>query len=173
MKTSFKPTIVLIAGRALSFVVTFFIPVVLVRVFDVATFGTYKQVFLIYAILYGIAQLGMAESLYYFIPQRAADGGKVVLNAVVILALAGLACLGALAAFSPEIARKVGNPAAAAYLVPIGVFLLLMLMTAVLEISMIARKQYLRAAFTYAFSDLARSLFLILPVVLLKSLKWL
>lgn len=115
----------------------------------------------------------MAESLYYFIPQRAADGGKVVLNSVVILALAGLACLGALAVFSSGIARRVGNPGAAVYLVPIGVFLLLMLMTAVLEISVIARKQYRRAAFTYAFSDLGRSLFFILPVLLLKSLPWL
>ena len=173
MKTSFKPTIVLIAGRALSFVVTFFIPVVLVRVFDQATFGTYKQVFLLYMILYGIAQLGMAESLYYFIPQRAEDAGKIVLNAVVMLALAGLVCLGGLAAFSSGIARRGGNPGSGPYLVPIGVFLLLMLLTAVLEISMIARKQYRRAAFTYAFSDLGRTLFLILPVLLLKSLPWL
>ena len=173
MRTSFKPTIALIAGRASSFIVTFFIPVVLVRVFDQATFGTYKQVFLLYMILYGIAQLGMAESLYYFIPRRTAEGGRVVLNSVVMLALAGLACLGALAAFSSDIARWVGNPEVAAYLVPIGIFLLLMLMTAVLEISMIARKQYLRAAFTYASSDLVRSLFLILPVILLKSLNWL
>src|SRR3972149_6087927 len=120
MKTTFKPTIVLIAGRALSFTITFFIPVVLVRVFDQATFGTYKQVFLIYTIFYGITQLGMAESLYYFIPQRAADGGRFVLNSVVTMGLAGLVCLGALAVFSSNIARWLGNPGGAAYVGPIG-----------------------------------------------------
>ena len=163
----------LIAGRTLAFTVSFLIPVVLVRVFDQEMFGTYKQVFLIYAILYGITQLGMAESLYYFIPQRAADGGKFVLNSVVTMGVAGLACLGALAALSSSIARWVGNPGLAAYVVPIGIFLLLMLMTASLEISMIARKQYRKAAYVYAISDLVRSLFLIVPVLLLKSLEWL
>ena len=37
-----------------------------------AEFGTYKQLFLIYATLFGVAQLGMAESLYYFIPRDSA-----------------------------------------------------------------------------------------------------
>src|SRR3990170_5469106 len=173
MNISFKPTLMLIAGRTLAFTVSFLIPVVLVRVFDQEMFGTYKQVFLIYAILYAIPQLGMAESLYYFIPHRAADGGKFVLNSVVTMGVAGLACLGALAAFSSNIAHWLGNPEVAAYVVPIGIFLLLMLMTASLEISMIARKQYRRAAYVYAFSDLARSLFLIVPVLLLKNLEWL
>ena len=173
MNTSFKPTLMLIAGRTLAFTVSFFIPVALVRVFDQEMFGTYKQVFLIYMILYGIAQLGMAESLYYFIPQRAADSGRFVLNSVVTLGLAGLACLGALAVFSSNIARWLGNPGVETYVVPIGIFLLLMLMTAILEISMIARKQYRRAAYVYAISDLARSLFLIVPVLLLKTLEWL
>ena len=163
----------LIAGRTLAFTVSFLIPVVLVRIFDQEMFGTYKQVFLIYAILYGITQLGMAESLYYFIPQRADDGGKFVLNSVVTMGVAGLACLGALAAFSSNVAHWLGNPEVAAYVVPIGIFLLLMLMTASLEISMIARQQYRRAAYVYAVSDLVRSLFLIIPVLLLKSLEWL
>jgi len=173
MKTSFQPTLMLIAGRTLAFTVSFFIPVVLVRVFDQAMFGTYKQVFLIYGILYGITQIGMAESLYYFIPQRTADGGRFVMNSVVTMGVSGLVCLGALAAFSSNIARWLGNPEAAAYVVPIGIFLLLMLMTASLEISMIARNQCRRAAYVYAFSDLVRSLFLIVPVLLLKNLEWL
>jgi len=134
MNTSFKPTLMLIAGRTLAFTVSFFIPVVLVRVFDQEMFGTYKQVFLIYMILYGIAQLGMAESLYYFIPQRADDSGRFLLNSVVTLGLAGLACLGALAVFSSNIARWLGNPGVETYVVPIGIFLLLMLMTAILFI---------------------------------------
>src|SRR3989304_10445900 len=89
MNISFKPTLMLITGRTLAFTVSFFIPVVLVRVFDQEMFGTYRQVFLIYAILYGITQLGMAESLYYFIPRRAADGGKFILNSVVTMGVAG------------------------------------------------------------------------------------
>src|SRR5437879_12894336 len=63
MNSTFKPTLVLMSGRSLAFAATFFIPMVLVRVFDQTEFGTYKQLFLIVSTLYGIAQLGMAESL--------------------------------------------------------------------------------------------------------------
>jgi O-antigen/teichoic acid export membrane protein len=170
MKTSFKPTVTLIAGRALSFLVTFFIPVVLVRVFHPGEFGTYKQIFLIYAVLFGIAQLGMAESLYYFLPRKSAKDGRIVLNSVITLAFAGSVCLAGLTAFAGRIAASLGNPEVARYVLPLGAFLLLMLITAVLEIAMIARKAYLLASFTYASSDAVRALCLIVPALVWKTL---
>ena len=66
-------------------------PLVLVRLFDQAAFGTYKQLFLIYGTLFGVAQLGVAESLYYFVPRQPADAGRYALNAVVTLAVVGVA----------------------------------------------------------------------------------
>ena len=49
----------------------------LVRTFNQAEFGTYKQLFLIYGTLYGLAQFGMAESLYYFVPRKPQEAGPV------------------------------------------------------------------------------------------------
>jgi O-antigen/teichoic acid export membrane protein len=154
----------------LSFVVTFFIPVILVRVFDPATFGAYKQLFLLYVVFYAVAQVGMAESLYYFLPSDPANGGRIVMNSTIILTVAGLTCLAALTARAGDVAARLGNPAIAPYVLPIGVFLLFMLITAVLEISMVARKHYVLAAWTYFSSDLARSAFLIIPALLFGSL---
>ena len=88
-RASFGPTVTLIAARTLSFAVTFFIPVILSRVFDLATFGAYKQVFLLYVIVYAMAQVGMAESLYYFIPSDPAKAGRIVMNSVIILGRSG------------------------------------------------------------------------------------
>jgi O-antigen/teichoic acid export membrane protein len=173
MKVSFKPVVTLIAGRVLAFTFTFFIPIALVRAFDLASFGTYKQIFLVYMTLYGIAQLGMAESLYYFIPRHPTDGGKLAFNSVVSMAVAGLACLATLAVVAPSLARWLGNPQFIAYAAPIGILLFLMLMSSLLEIVMVSRKEYLRAAYTYALSDLVRSLLFILPGVLMKSVSWL
>ena len=62
-------------AATVGFAAAFAIPVVLARIFDQAAFGTYKQLFLIYATLYGLAQLGAAESLYYFVPREPAAGG--------------------------------------------------------------------------------------------------
>ena len=87
-----QPAFLLVAGRTMGFVVSFAIPVVLARLFSRAAFGTYKQLFLIYATLYGLAQLGMAESLYYFVPRQPGDAGRQSANALVTLALAGVGC---------------------------------------------------------------------------------
>src|SRR5262245_48188622 len=46
-QSSLRPTLVLMCGQGLAFLGTFFIPVVLVRIFDPTVFGTYKQLFLV------------------------------------------------------------------------------------------------------------------------------
>ena len=72
------PELALTLGRSVGFAVSFFIPVVLVRMFDQTTFGSYKQLFLVFSTLYFIAQVGMAESLFYFVPQTAGRRGAYV-----------------------------------------------------------------------------------------------
>src|SRR5260221_14597867 len=87
------PAFRLVAGRVIGGVVSFAIPVVLARVLVPSAFGTYKQLFLIYATLYGLAQLGAAESLYYFVPRKPADAGRSVCNALGTLTIVGGVCL--------------------------------------------------------------------------------
>src|SRR4026208_1201192 len=90
-----KPAALLVTGRVIGLVASFAIGIVLARFFAPAVFGTYKQFFLLYGTLYGLAQLGMAESLYYFVPRNAARTPRYVCNALITLAAAGLACLAA------------------------------------------------------------------------------
>src|SRR4029077_9834928 len=103
------PAVVLVAGRTVGFVAVFAIPIVLARVFSPTEFGTYKQLFLLFATLYGVAQLGVAESLYFFIPRHVGEAGKHVCNALVTLAFAGLACLAALYVTRRQIAAWLTN----------------------------------------------------------------
>src|SRR3989442_11745481 len=104
MDSTLKPTVVLMSGRLAGIVVAFAIPVVLARVLDQSAFGTYKQLFLICATLYGIAQLGMAESLFYFLPANPAKAGGYALNSLLVLAGAGTACFAALWLGPPPLA---------------------------------------------------------------------
>src|SRR5215472_7130991 len=90
----FGPALLLVVGRTVGFAVSFAIPIVLARLFDRAEFGTYKQLFLIYATFYGLAQVGIAESLYFFIPRRPEAAGSGVVNALVTLAVAAAVCSG-------------------------------------------------------------------------------
>jgi O-antigen/teichoic acid export membrane protein len=170
---SAKPVLLLSAGRAVAFAATFATPLVLTRVLDQAEFGTYKQLFLVYATLAGIAQLGMAESLLYFLPFAPGRSGRYVLNALAVLASAGLGCLALLVLVGPRLGRWLGNDALPGLSGLLGIYLMLMLPSLVLEIVTTARKRYLGAAVAYGLSDLLRAAALVAPVLVSRRLDWL
>ena len=161
----------LVVGRVIGLVASFAIGIVLARMFTPAVFGTYKQFFLVYMTLYGLAQFGMAESLYYFVPRNPAMTPRYACNALIALALAGVGCALALFAWREPIAAKLSNPPLADYMWLAGLFLTFMLMSTVLEIVMVSRKKHLMAAITYACSDIVRTLFFIVPALLFVSLR--
>ena len=166
-----QPALWLVAGRGVGFLAAFIVPLVLVRIFDQATFGTYKQLFLIYATLYGVAQIGVAESLYYFVPRDPSTAGRHASNAVITLAAAGIASIVALGGASESIARWLTNAQLADTLVLLGAFLALMLTSAVAEIVLVSRRQYETAAYAYATSDIARAAFILVPAIAIGTLR--
>jgi O-antigen/teichoic acid export membrane protein len=168
-----KPALLLMSGRTLAFAATFFIPVVLARIFDPAQFGTYKQLFLVHSTLYCIAQLGMASSLYYFLPRAPHEAGRYVANSMWFLGTAGFAAFGLVTVASPKLAQWMSNNALAAYLPWIGLYLFLMMLSTALEIVLISRSRYFWASASYAISDLARAAAFILPVLVFRQLRWL
>jgi O-antigen/teichoic acid export membrane protein len=166
-----KPALQLVAGRTVGFAVAFSIPVVLARRFDQSAFGTYKQLFLIYATLYGLAQVGAAESLYYFVPRGSNEAGRRVGNALVTLTLTGFACLAVLYVWRASIAQWMSNPQLAEYIPFLGLFLALTLIAAAFEIVMVSRREESTAATTYAISDLVRAAVFVGPALLIGSLR--
>ena len=170
MESTVKPALRLMAGRGVAMMATFIAPLVLVRLFDQAQFGTYKQLFLVYGTLYNIAQVGMAESLFYFLPRAVRPAGGYVANAMLTLGAAGLAGLLLLWAGAPAMARWLGNPALAGHLPRLGLFLMLMLPSAALEIVMIGCRRYSWGAISYGVSDVLRALALIVPALAWRSL---
>lgn len=161
-----KPMLQLALGRALGFATTFMIPVVLVRVLDQSEFGTYKQIFLVYATLYGIAPIGMAECLYYFLPTDPARAGRFIANSLVALLGSGVVVVLLLMFGGHALAAGMDNPSFATHSTLLGVFVSLTMMSAVTEIVMITRHQHRLSAVTYTVSDALRALCLILPALL-------
>lgn len=167
----FRPALVLMSGRFLGFVAAFAIPIVLARIFDQTEFGSYKQIFLIFGTVFGIAQVGMAESLYYFLPSETRRSGGFVFNTLAVLGMFGMISLGALWLWRQEVAELLNNPGLAVYIPLVGVYLLFMLMAVVLEIVMTVRKQHFAASVAYAASDLIRAMFYIAPVLIFSDLR--
>jgi O-antigen/teichoic acid export membrane protein len=163
------PAFLLVGGRTVGLIATFAIGPIFARVFSLDDVGTFKAFFLLYATLYGLAQLGMAESLYYFLPRDAGNIGRYVCNAALTLLVAGIGCIALLWAARTSIA-EFGGAALADAIVPLGLFLTFMLVGTVLEIMMVSRKQHMTAAVTYAASDVVRTALFILPALLFGNL---
>ncbi len=166
-----RAAFLLVAGRSVGFIAVFAIPVVLARVFAPAEFGIYKKLFLLFSTLFGMAQLGMAESLYYFVPRHPDEAGRHVGNTLAALTLSGLVCVTGLYVFRHPIAARMNSPELADYLFLLGALLALMLMTTILEIVMITRNQHLTGAITYAGSDMVRALLFVVAAVGFRSIR--
>jgi O-antigen/teichoic acid export membrane protein len=166
-----QPALLLVAGRTIGFVASFLIPVVLARLFSRAEFGTYKQLFLIYGTIYGLAQAGMAESLYYFIPRRPDEAGRHVTNAFATIALVAVGCSVLLYLARSDVAAWMTNPELAGYLPLLALFLAVTLASVVFEIAMVSRKRHLGAAVVYAGTDLLRTACLVMPALAFRDLR--
>jgi O-antigen/teichoic acid export membrane protein len=153
------------AGRTAGFVALFAIPLVLARAFTPAEFGLYKQVFLLYTTAFSMAQLGMAESLYFFVPTDPERAGRAAANAVAILIAVGIVAGTVLCLMAPAIARGMGSPGLAHYVPALAIFLGLTLPAASLEILMVARRNYATSAVVYAASDVTRATMLATPAL--------
>lgn len=175
MNSVFRPAALLLAGRSFGLLAAFGIPIFLARIFSVSEFGTYKQVFLIYGTLLAIAQIGMAESLYYFLPVSHDKGGRHAANTFAVLGLAGLVCLVLVWLGQKDIGSLFNNPALPRYLPMLGAFLAFSLAAILLEITMTSRKRFRAAAGTYAISEILRAGFFLVPVAIfggIEALLW-
>lgn len=165
------PAFLLVAGRTAGLIATFAIGPLLVRLLTLEEVGTYRTFFLLYATCFGLAQLGIAESLYYFVPRTPSLAARYGANAALTLIVSGIGCVALLWAGRTRIAAYFMNPELPDYLVLLGVFLTLMLVTTVFEILMVSRKRHLSAALTYALSDITRTAFFIVPALMFVSLR--
>lgn len=161
------PTLQLTISRAIGTVVTLAIPAVLARVLDRDEFGTYRQLFLLAGTVLAVGQIGMAESLYYFLP-RGSRGMAV--NSLLFLAGCGIVSGLLLTKGAPALAGWMDNERLAITLPLLAPFVALMLPAALLEPLLCARGRFATVAIVTLVSDVLRAALLVVPVLLVGSL---
>jgi O-antigen/teichoic acid export membrane protein len=170
-ESTFRPAFKLMSGRMAAFAVTFLTPILLVRLFTQAEFGTYKQFFLVTSTPYLIG-CAFAECLFYFLPKDPARSGRYVTNSIAMLVAIGVLCAAAMIPNASRIAAMMSNAALEPYIPVMSVYLVFVIMGAMLEITMISRKRYTLAAGTYVVSDVLRAAFLVIPALITRNLAW-
>ena len=83
---------------------------ILVRILNQTDYGSYRQVWLVYATLSSILLLGIPRSVYYFIPTLSGDQKKLfIIQTMFIMLAVGLVTAVGIFVFSGRIALHFNN----------------------------------------------------------------
>jgi O-antigen/teichoic acid export membrane protein len=154
----------LIAARLAAAVLSLSIPLVLARVMAFTEYGTYKQLFLVSTTAAAILPLGMAQSLYFFVP-RAPSARPVLGQTLAFVLVTGALGAAVLWAAGPWIARALSNPGLLEHRQELALFTGLVVAASPLEVSMTAQGRTRRSATVYLASDALKALAIVLPTL--------
>lgn len=157
---------ILILGRGLSFLFTFFLPMFLARKLPPADYGTFKQVFLIFSTFYLILQMGMVQSLYYFIPREPARRATWVLQSIFVLSVAGIVAGAGIFFLGPRLAALFSNPALGEFIPHLALFTTLMIGASYFEAVLISEEKVAAGSSVLFLSEALRSLFILFPLLI-------
>jgi O-antigen/teichoic acid export membrane protein len=147
----------LVLSRVLSAIITFGLPLALVRLVDPTGYGTYKQFFLVANTALLIGPMGMTQSLFYFLPRDKSGAGSYAAHSFVALFAIGL-CAGAALFFgAPLLARFLESPGLLEARGSLAIYAGAMLAATPLEPTLTSSNRPARAAIAYTFTDALRA----------------
>lgn len=156
----------IVSARTVAFVLSFALPLLLVRRLDQTAFGLYKQVFLIVGTAVNVLPLGFHMSAFYFLPRETERRGAVVFNILLFhLLVGGAACLAFV--LRPGLIGWLfpGSSQLVAYAPALGVLLLLWVVSSFLEGVAMANQDTKTATLFIVSMQLARTLLLLLAAL--------
>ncbi len=143
-----------LAGAAL----TFAVPMVLARVLVPASYGTFKQGWLISQTLALMLPLGLTQSLYYFVPREPERRDRFIAQTLLTLLAVGALAAGLLLVSGPLVDAHFGNPELTRNLPWVAAFTALTLAGAPLDVALNASGRIGAAALTRMATEGTRAL---------------
>jgi O-antigen/teichoic acid export membrane protein/transposase-like protein len=161
----------LTGANLLAFALSFLTPLVIVRVFDRAEFGTYKQLFQILTTFMTALYLQVPMSAYYFMPREPNKRLQVAMNIILFyVVMGGLTAL-IFAAYPTWITYIFHNPALNEYIPLLGVALTLWLIATNVEIFPLALGDVRTASRFIVLAQISKSLVMISAALMFGSLR--
>jgi O-antigen/teichoic acid export membrane protein/transposase-like protein len=158
-------------ANLLAFGLSFLTPLVIVRVFDQAEFGTYKQLFQILTTFMTALYLQVPMSAYYFMRREPDKRPQVAMNIILFYLAIGLMTALVFTAYPTWISYIFHNPALDEHTPLLGVALTLCLMAANIEIFPLAVGDVRTASRFIVIAQISKSLIMICAAVIFGSLK--
>ncbi len=161
----------LLAGKALAFLLSVALPLLLVRELTLHDFGVYKQLFLLVGTAVTLLPLGFATSAYYFVPRTPERGPAVALNILLIHALIGGLAWCALT-FAPGFLDVLFHGSGLVEYAPLTAWIVLLwVVSSALEPIVVGNQEPRLAATFIAGAQLVKTLLAVLAVLFLPGLQ--
>lgn len=149
---------------------TLVLPVTLVRIFDKAEIGIYRQIFLIIGTACNVLPMGFTLSAFYYLPRETKRRGLIVMNIVVFLAGVGMVCGGAIALFPQMLNRIVNSAAVPPYAGWIGITIFLWLFSGMLEHIATANEDVRSSAAFIVFAQISKTALILTFALVFRSI---
>jgi O-antigen/teichoic acid export membrane protein/transposase-like protein len=161
----------LTGANLLAFALSFLTPLVIVRVFDQAEYGTYKQLFQILTTFMTALYLQVPMSAYYFMPREPDKRPQVAMNIILFYLVVGLLTALVFAAHPTWITYIFHNPALDEHIPLLGVALTLWLIATNVEVFPLALGDVRTASTFIVLAQISKSLIIISAAVMFGSLR--
>jgi O-antigen/teichoic acid export membrane protein len=161
----------LLAARLTGAVLALAVPMVLARLLLPASYGTFKQAWLVSQTLVLILPMGLTQSLYYFVPREPGLRDRFVAQTLWAHVALGAIAAGALLAGAPLVAAHFGNPELLAHAGWIAAFTGLGIAGAPLDIAWNAQGRIGAAALARLATEGGRSLALVAGALLVGTVE--
>ena len=159
----------LMLARLLAAAATFVLPAILARVLLPASYGTFKQAWLVASTIRYVLPLNLPASLYYFVPREPERRRDVVAQVVLLCAALGLVAGIALLAAGPLLARGFANPELDAHLPWIAAFTALLVAGSPLDAAYAALGRLRAAAVTRVATEVGRAAAMVVGVLVTRD----
>lgn len=136
----------LAASRATGQVLNALVGIVLVRFISQEDYGTFRQVYLLFATLVVLTDLGLSESLYYFLPRNLGQRRRLMLRSTLVVGLAQVALGVAMIAGRTALGRFFNNPDLPQFVGFLAVYIGLSAITRLWEVQLVAEQRVPLAA---------------------------
>jgi len=161
---------IIILGQALSFCFNFLVPIVVVRFFDVAQYGVYKQLFLLVMTILLILPFGSIESLFYFIPRNRDEKIHYVTQTVCLLIVADIFFLLIMFSTGKYILTLLNLSQLYIYYIPLGLYIALMVMSLPFEKVLLIQGDVKASSVVTVISEISKGICIVAAIVLTRSL---
>lgn len=156
-----EKSVVLTIARLISESLLMLIPLLLVRIFSKEDFGVYRITYLIHSTFLMLGEMGISQSLYYFLPRESGRKSVLMWQTFFLTMLSGIVVLCSLLLFRRYISGFFYSPGMGDYIPVLAWYSFFRISSSFLEISMIAERKIRLASTTYIFMQFTEALCLI------------